>query len=114
MINPTEEAAGLLRSVAGSCAAAQGGAAVVDIGERICRAMNDIVVRSAVGGRCPRRDEFLRELHTAVMLTSGFNLTDLYGCTRRRRWCAGSAAGCGRQGRPWARAGCATARGLQI
>ncbi|XP_039827106.1 dolabradiene monooxygenase-like [Panicum virgatum] len=73
-----EEAAGLLRSVAGSCAAAQGGAAVVDIGERICRAMNDIVVRSAVGGRCPRRDEFLRELHTAVMLTSGFNLTDLY------------------------------------
>ncbi|RLN17706.1 hypothetical protein C2845_PM02G08170 [Panicum miliaceum] len=81
-----EEAAGLLRSVAGSCAAAQGGAAVVDIGERICRAMNDIVVRSAVGGRCPRRDEFLRELHTAVMLSSGFNLTDLYPSSPLVRW----------------------------
>ena len=86
MINPAEEAAGLLRSVAGSCAAAQGGAAVVDIGERICRAMNDIVVRSAVGGRCPRRDVFLRELHTAVMLTSGFNLTDLYPSSPLVRW----------------------------
>ncbi|RLN39685.1 hypothetical protein C2845_PM01G35810 [Panicum miliaceum] len=81
-----EEAAGLLRSVAGSCADAQGGAAVVDIGERICRAMNDIVVRSAVGSRCPRRDEFLRELHTAVMLCSGFNLTDLYPSSPLVRW----------------------------
>jgi hypothetical protein len=88
MINPTEEAAGLLRSVAASCAAAhaQGGAAVVDVGERICRAMNDIVVRSAVGGRCPRRDEFLRELNTAVMLTSGFNLTDLYPSSPLVHW----------------------------
>ena len=48
--------------------------------------MNDIVVRSAVGGRCPRRDEFLRELNTAVMLTSGFNLTDLYPWSPLVRW----------------------------
>jgi cytochrome P450 len=74
-----EEAAGLLRSVADSCA---GGSAVVDIGERACRAMNDTVVRSAVGGRCARRDEFLRELHRAVVLTSGFNLADLYPSSR--------------------------------
>ncbi|RCV41958.1 hypothetical protein SETIT_9G176600v2 [Setaria italica] len=80
-----EEAASLLRSVADSCAsAAQGdaGGTVVDIGERICRAMNDTVVRSAVGGRCARRDEFLRELQTAVALTGGFNLADLYPSSR--------------------------------
>ncbi|OEL30374.1 Ent-isokaurene C2-hydroxylase [Dichanthelium oligosanthes] len=85
-----EEAAGLLRSVADSCsaAAAQGGGsgAVVDIGERICRAMNDTIVRSAVGGRCPRRDDFLRELHRAVKLTAGFNLADLYPSSRLVRW----------------------------
>ncbi|WVZ59767.1 hypothetical protein U9M48_009867 [Paspalum notatum var. saurae] len=76
-----EETGALLRSVADSCARA-GGAAVVDIGERVCRAVNDMVVRSAVGGRCARRDEFLRELHRAVMLTSGFNLADLYPSSR--------------------------------
>ncbi|KAJ1294653.1 hypothetical protein BS78_01G161800 [Paspalum vaginatum] len=74
-----EEAGALLRSVADSCA---GGAAVVDIGARVCRAMNDIVVRAAIGGRCARRDEFLRELHRAVTLTSGFNLADLYPSSR--------------------------------
>ena len=37
------EATGLLRSVAGSCAAAHGGAVVVNIGKRICRMMNDIM-----------------------------------------------------------------------
>ncbi|KAG0548644.1 hypothetical protein BDA96_01G184300 [Sorghum bicolor] len=74
-----EEAARLLRSVADSCA---GGSAVVDIGERVCQAMNDTVVRSAVGGRCARRDEFLRELHRVVVLTSGFNLADLYPSSR--------------------------------
>lgn len=76
-----EEAGALLRSVADSCAAARG-AAVVDIGARVCHAMNDIVVRAAVGGRCARRDEFLRELHRAVMLASGFNLADLYPSSR--------------------------------
>ncbi|CAD6213547.1 unnamed protein product [Miscanthus lutarioriparius] len=77
-----EEAARLFRSVADSCAAAGGGSAVVDIGELVCRAMTDTVVRSAVGGRCARRDEFLRELHRAVVLTSGFNFTDLYPSSR--------------------------------
>lgn len=77
-----EEAARLFRSVADSCAAAGGGSAVVDIGELVCRAITDTVVRSAVGGRCARRDEFLRELHRAVVLTSGFNFADLYPSSR--------------------------------
>ncbi|XP_062211747.1 dolabradiene monooxygenase-like [Phragmites australis] len=80
-----EEAAGLLRSVADTCAA-QGGGAVVDIGERICRAMNDSVARSALGARCARRDEFLRELHRAAQLVGGFNLADLYPSSRLARW----------------------------
>ncbi|TVU46271.1 hypothetical protein EJB05_05796, partial [Eragrostis curvula] len=69
-----EEAASLIRSVAADVA----NAGAVDVGEKICRAMNDSVVRSAVGSRCPRRDEFLRELYRAVKLTAGFNLADLY------------------------------------
>ncbi|KAL6865314.1 hypothetical protein ACP4OV_016465 [Aristida adscensionis] len=97
-----EEAAGLLRSVAAACAAAQGaGGAAVDVGGMICRTMNDSVVRSAVGGRCARRDEFLRELHRAVRLAGGFNLADLYpssalvrrlsGALREAERCNGNA-----------------------
>ncbi|KAL6637394.1 hypothetical protein ACP70R_024966 [Stipagrostis hirtigluma subsp. patula] len=82
-----EEAAGLIRSVADACA---GAGAAVDVGEMICRAMNDSVVRSAVGGRCARRDEFLRELHRAVHLTSGFNMADLYPSSRLVRWLSGA------------------------
>jgi cytochrome P450 len=70
-----EEAAGLLRSVV---TAGAGDGAVVEIGELICRAMNDSVARSTVGGRCARRDEYLRELHRAARISGGFNLVDLY------------------------------------
>lgn len=72
-----EEAARLLRSVSDG---------VIDISEMICRAMNDSVARSAVGSRCPRRDEFLLELQRAAKITSGFNLADLYPASRLVRW----------------------------
>ncbi|TVU46275.1 hypothetical protein EJB05_05801, partial [Eragrostis curvula] len=75
-----EEAGNLLRSVA-----ACGAEAVVDVGEMICRAMNDSVVRSAVGSRCPRRDEFLRELNRAIEISGGFNLADLYPSSKAVR-----------------------------
>lgn len=75
-----EEAASLLRSVVVS----DGG--VTDIGEMICRAMNDSVARSAVGSRCARGDEFLRELHRAARITGGFNLADLFPASRLVRW----------------------------
>ncbi|CAL4934636.1 unnamed protein product [Urochloa decumbens] len=78
-----DEAARLLRSVAGDAAAGGGD---VDVGERMCRAVNDAVTRAAVGGRCARRDEFLRELQNAVALTGGFNLADLYPASRVARW----------------------------
>ncbi|CAN6298623.1 unnamed protein product [Urochloa humidicola] len=85
-----DEAAALLRSVAASCAAAGGGVAVVGVGELICRAVNDVVTRAAVGGRCARRDEFLRELQSAVAITGGFNLADLYPTSRVARWLSGA------------------------
>uniref|UniRef100_A0A0E0KG07 Cytochrome P450 n=1 Tax=Oryza punctata TaxID=4537 RepID=A0A0E0KG07_ORYPU len=69
------EAASLVRSVAAECAR---GGAVVSVGEMISRAVNDSVVRSAVGARLARRDEFVRELDASVKLSGGFNLADLY------------------------------------
>ncbi|KAM0877978.1 hypothetical protein ACQ4PT_035163 [Festuca glaucescens] len=36
------------------------------------------LLRSVADDRCPRRDEFLRELDIAGKLTGGFNLADLY------------------------------------
>ncbi|CAN6287584.1 unnamed protein product [Urochloa humidicola] len=89
-----DEAARLLLSVAASCSAAAGAGgtgAVVDVGERICAAVNDAVTRAAVGGRrCARRDEFLRELGRAVALTGGFNVADMYPASRVARWLGGA------------------------
>ncbi|GJN24131.1 hypothetical protein PR202_gb11853 [Eleusine coracana subsp. coracana] len=71
-----------LRRVREEQAACQTNDGVVDVGELMCRAMNDSVARSAVGSRCPRRDEFLLELHRAARITGGFNLADLYPSSR--------------------------------
>uniref|UniRef100_A0A0D9VW16 Cytochrome P450 n=1 Tax=Leersia perrieri TaxID=77586 RepID=A0A0D9VW16_9ORYZ len=75
-----DEAWRLVRAVSDACAAGEGGAGVVPVGEMVSRMVNDAVVRSAVGGRsgCARRDELLRELEASVRLTGGFNLADLY------------------------------------
>lgn len=85
-----DEAARLLRSVADQCARAIGAGAEVDIGERISRMVNDSVARSAVGGRCARRDEFLHELDKSVKLTGGSNLADLYPSSRLARRLSGA------------------------
>jgi hypothetical protein len=75
-----EEVARLLRSVSDQCGGGGGasGGAVVNLSEEICRMMNDVVVRTAIGDRCKHRDEFLHELHELVRLAGGFNLADLY------------------------------------
>jgi hypothetical protein len=73
-----DEVARLLRSVSAECRDGR----AVNLSEKICRMMNDVVVRAAVGGRCARRDEFLHELDEAVRLTGGFNLADLYPSSR--------------------------------
>ncbi|KAL5218044.1 hypothetical protein ABZP36_018728 [Zizania latifolia] len=78
-----DEAAKLVGSVAAECArgaagTGNGAGAVVPIGEMISRGVIDSVMRSTVGARCPRRDDFLRELDVSVKLTGGFNLADLF------------------------------------
>ncbi|CAN6282321.1 unnamed protein product [Urochloa humidicola] len=70
-----EEVAGLIRSISSESG---GGRRPVNLGEAICHAINDIAVRTAIGGRCKYQDEYLRELDEAVRLTGGFNLADLY------------------------------------
>jgi hypothetical protein len=73
-----DEVARLLRSVSAECRDGR----AVNLSEKICRMMNDVVVRAAIGGRCDHRDEFLHELDEAVRLTGGFNLADLYPSSR--------------------------------
>ncbi|CAM0948880.1 unnamed protein product [Alopecurus aequalis] len=85
-----DEAAAMLRSVADECARGSG-AAVVKIGQRMSRMVTDILVRSAIGSKCPRRDEYLQEIDTAGKLASGFNLADMYPSWTLARWLGGSA-----------------------
>uniref|UniRef100_A0A0D9ZA64 Cytochrome P450 n=1 Tax=Oryza glumipatula TaxID=40148 RepID=A0A0D9ZA64_9ORYZ len=81
-----DEARRLVRAVADECVMGSGGGAVVPIGDMMSRMVNDSVVRSAIGGRCARRDEFLRELEVIVRLIGGFNLADLYPSSSLARW----------------------------
>ncbi|CAM0947155.1 unnamed protein product [Alopecurus aequalis] len=84
-----DEAAALVRSVADDCARSGNVGAVVDIGERLSHMVSDIVVRSAVGSRCPRRDEFLRVIEESAKLTAGFNLSDMFPSSTLARWLSG-------------------------
>ncbi|VAI23059.1 unnamed protein product [Triticum turgidum subsp. durum] len=82
-----EEAGGLLRSVADECARSRSdNGAVVEIGERLARVVNDVVVRSAVGSRCARREEFLHDLDETARLTAGNSLSDLFPSSALARW----------------------------
>ncbi|CAM0947163.1 unnamed protein product [Alopecurus aequalis] len=84
-----DEADGLVRSVADDCARSGNVGAVVDIGERLSHMVSDIVVRSAVGSRCLRRDEFLRVIEESAKLSAGFNLPDLFPSSTLARWLSG-------------------------
>ncbi|KAF8646787.1 hypothetical protein HU200_065585 [Digitaria exilis] len=66
-----EEAASLVRAVAAAPAA-------VNVSERVKALMNDILMRCAIGDRCPMRDEYIAELDAALQLLAGFNLIDLF------------------------------------
>ncbi|KAG2552354.1 hypothetical protein PVAP13_9KG423300 [Panicum virgatum] len=67
-----EEAASLVRAVAAASPAA------VNVSERVKVLTNDILMRCAVGDRCPMRDEYIPELEAALELMAGFNLIDLF------------------------------------
>ncbi|KAM3278727.1 hypothetical protein ACQJBY_046156 [Aegilops geniculata] len=81
-----EEAACLLRSLADECARSRSDGAVIEIGERLARVVNDVVVRSAIGSRCARREEFLHELDESAKLTAGSSLSDLFPSSTLARW----------------------------
>ncbi|CAO2196182.1 unnamed protein product [Urochloa humidicola] len=76
-----EEVAGLVRSIA---AAAEASAAV-NVGEKIKVLMNDILMRCAIGDRCPMRDEYIAEMDEMLSLLAGFNLIDLFPTSRLAR-----------------------------
>ncbi|XP_066373026.1 dolabradiene monooxygenase-like [Miscanthus floridulus] len=78
-----EEVARLLRSISDQCGGHHtGGGGGINLSDGICRMVNDVVVRTAIGDRCKHRDEFLHELDEAVRLTGGFSLADLYPSSR--------------------------------
>ncbi|KAJ1294655.1 hypothetical protein BS78_01G162000 [Paspalum vaginatum] len=77
-----DEVANLLRHVSGECAR---GRRPVDLSHAICRMVNDVAVRTAIGDRCRYQDEYLRELDDVVRLVGGFNLADLYPSSRLAR-----------------------------
>ncbi|KAI4968998.1 hypothetical protein ZWY2020_046328 [Hordeum vulgare] len=83
------EVTNMIHYITDKCARG-GGSIVVEIGKHISRTVNDIVVRSAVGGRCPWRDEFLHELDRSVKLAGGFILADLYPSLSLARWLSGA------------------------
>ncbi|CAD6234789.1 unnamed protein product [Miscanthus lutarioriparius] len=74
-----EEAASLVRSVAATSPP------VVNVSERVKVLANDVLMRCAVGDRCPMRDEYIAELDEALRLLAGFNLVDLFPGSRLAR-----------------------------
>ena len=67
-----EESASLVRAAAAASPAA------VNVSERVKVLTNDILMRCAVGDRCPMRDEYIPELEAALEVMAGFNLIDLF------------------------------------
>ncbi|KAF8726364.1 hypothetical protein HU200_019826 [Digitaria exilis] len=69
-----EEVARFLREVAASAAAGD----EVDFSMGVSKLVNDAFVRECVGSRCEYQDEYLDAIHTAIRLSSGVTLADLF------------------------------------
>ncbi|CAL5023576.1 unnamed protein product [Urochloa decumbens] len=80
-----EEAGRLVASVA----AAPPGEAV-NVSERIAVLITDTAVRSMIGDRFERREEFLESLAEGIKIASGFNLGDLFPSSRLARLVGGT------------------------
>ncbi|CAN6362568.1 unnamed protein product [Urochloa humidicola] len=63
-------------------AASAGTGVAVNLSKMISKFINDTFVRESVGSRCEYQDEYLDALDTAVRLTAGLALTDLFPSSR--------------------------------
>ncbi|RCV05145.1 hypothetical protein SETIT_1G059200v2 [Setaria italica] len=70
--------------------AAAAGEAAVNVSERIAVVITDTAVRSMIGDRFERREEFLENLAEGIKISSGFNLCDLFPSSRLARLVGGS------------------------
>ncbi|KAK8461565.1 hypothetical protein SEVIR_1G058501v4 [Setaria viridis] len=70
--------------------AAAAGEAAVNVSERIAVVITDTAVRSMIGDRFERREEFLENLAESIKISSGFNLCDLFPSSRLARLVGGS------------------------
>ncbi|CAL4889572.1 unnamed protein product [Urochloa decumbens] len=77
-------------SAAATPAADDGEAAAVNVSERIAVLITDTAVRSMIGDRFERREEFLENLAEGIKITSGFNLGDLFPSSRLARLVGGN------------------------
>ncbi|CAL4970949.1 unnamed protein product [Urochloa decumbens] len=87
-----EEVSRLVSGVAAAAtpAADDGEAAAVNVSERIAVLITDTAVRSMIGDRFERREEFLENLAEGIKITSGFNLGDLFPSSRLARLVGGN------------------------
>ncbi|KAF8658088.1 hypothetical protein HU200_059554 [Digitaria exilis] len=69
-----EEVARFVKEVAVSAAAGD----EVDFSMGVSKLVNDAFVRECVGSRCEYQDEYLDAIHTAIRLSSGVTLADLF------------------------------------
>uniref|UniRef100_A0A0D9VGL7 Cytochrome P450 n=1 Tax=Leersia perrieri TaxID=77586 RepID=A0A0D9VGL7_9ORYZ len=81
-----EEVARLVRGLAAD--AARGGGVAVDLGRRIGKLVNDVVMRCSVGSRCRYRDEFLDALEMAKNQLTLLSIADLFPSSRLARMVA--------------------------
>ncbi|CAL4970952.1 unnamed protein product [Urochloa decumbens] len=77
--------------LAAAVAAAAGGGAAVNVSRRIAVLVADSAVRTMIGDRFGRRDEFLVSLEEGLKLVSGFNIGDLFPSWPVVNWITGAA-----------------------